>query len=140
MRAQLWVNMIMDTFAALALATDPPYEELLHRKPYGRNDTIICASMWRNIICQAVYQFTILILLLFLRDSTGENMMMFPNIKLGSIPHNTIMFNTFVFMQIGNMFCSRRAYNGQALVPPLPPSLSNIPPVERASTQVAGAL
>ncbi|KAJ4456884.1 putative Calcium-transporting ATPase 8; plasma membrane-type [Paratrimastix pyriformis] len=107
----LWVNLIMDSFAALALATDSPYKELLDRKPYGHNDPLICMSMWRNIATIACYEFLIEMLLLFLRDPTGKNMMFFPRVPAASVAHNTIMFNTFIFMQIGNMFCSRRAYN-----------------------------
>lgn len=52
----LWVNLIMDTFAALALATERPTDELLERKPYGRYDNLITRAMWRNIISQAVFQ------------------------------------------------------------------------------------
>ncbi len=51
----LWVNLIMDTCAALALATEPPTQELLKRKPYSRNDLIVTAVMWRNIVGQAIF-------------------------------------------------------------------------------------
>ena len=40
----------MDTFAALALATDPPGKELMLRKPHGKFDLIVNETMWRNII------------------------------------------------------------------------------------------
>jgi len=46
----LWVNLIMDTFASLALATDHPKEELLNRQPYGRNDDLITGYMKRSIV------------------------------------------------------------------------------------------
>ncbi|KAG2381574.1 hypothetical protein C9374_005958 [Naegleria lovaniensis] len=59
----LWVNLIMDTFAALALATEPPYRELLDRKPYGRHDAIITKNMWFHICGQSLYQFIVLVLL-----------------------------------------------------------------------------
>lgn len=45
----LWVNIIMDTFASLALSTEPPNLELLQRKPYGRSDSIVTPVMWRNV-------------------------------------------------------------------------------------------
>jgi len=45
----------MDTFASLALATEPPTEALLLRKPYKRNESIIDDSMIRNIIGQSIY-------------------------------------------------------------------------------------
>lgn len=51
----LWVNLIMDTLAALALATEPPSEELLKEKPYTRNEKIVTATMWRNITGQGIY-------------------------------------------------------------------------------------
>lgn len=51
----LWVNLIMDTFAALALATEPPGDELLLETPYGKNESIVNAVMWRNVIGQAIY-------------------------------------------------------------------------------------
>ena len=51
----LWVNLIMDTMASLALATEPPNQELLKRKPYGRNEFMITPIMWRNIIMQGVF-------------------------------------------------------------------------------------
>lgn len=40
----------MDTFASLALSTEPPSEKLLERKPYARDDSIVTPNMWRNII------------------------------------------------------------------------------------------
>ena len=51
----LWVNLIMDTFASLALATEAPSEELLLRKPYGRREYMITPLMWRNIIGHGLY-------------------------------------------------------------------------------------
>ena len=56
----LWVNLIMDTFAALALATEPPKPELLEDAPHGRDDNIVTSVMWRNVIGQSVYQIFIL--------------------------------------------------------------------------------
>lgn len=61
----LWVNLIMDTFASLALATEPPTEALLLRKPYGRNKPLISRTMMKNILGQGVYQLTIIFTLLF---------------------------------------------------------------------------
>lgn len=61
----LWVNLIMDTMAALALATEPPTEELLTRKPYSRTENLITPDMWRNIIAQGILQIIILGAILF---------------------------------------------------------------------------
>lgn len=51
----LWINLIMDTFAALALSTETPTEELFLRKPYDKEESIINEVMWRNIWGQAAY-------------------------------------------------------------------------------------
>lgn len=61
----LWVNLIMDTLASLALATEPPTESLLLRKPYGRNKPLISRTMMKNILGHAVYQLVIIFTLLF---------------------------------------------------------------------------
>ena len=55
----LWVNLIMDTFGALALATEDPTADLLNRRPYGRFDALVNGHMWRNIAVQAVFQLVI---------------------------------------------------------------------------------
>jgi Ca2+-transporting ATPase len=51
----LWVNLIMDTFAALALATESPKEDIVKGKPYGKTENIINNVMWRNIIFQSLF-------------------------------------------------------------------------------------
>ena len=61
----LWVNLIMDTMGALALATEPPRESLMTRKPYGRLEPIISNIMWRNLLAQSLYQLTVLFILYF---------------------------------------------------------------------------
>ena len=62
----LWVNLIMDTFAALALATEPPAYDILERKPYGRDDSIMTEVMWRNVFGHAIYQIIVLIVVIFI--------------------------------------------------------------------------
>ncbi|KAL6009940.1 putative calcium-transporting ATPase 11, plasma membrane-type [Asimina triloba] len=61
----LWVNMIMDTLGALALATEPPNDDLLKRPPVGRTANFITDAMWRNILGQSIYQLIVLGLLMF---------------------------------------------------------------------------
>lgn len=61
----LWINLIMDTLASLALATEPPSDELLLRKPYSRFESLITADMWKNIISQSILQIIILGTILF---------------------------------------------------------------------------
>ena len=64
----LWINLIMDTLAALALATEPPSDELLKRMPYERNEDIITTQMYRNIVINSSYQILVLCIVLFKGD------------------------------------------------------------------------
>ncbi|XP_017915418.1 PREDICTED: plasma membrane calcium-transporting ATPase 4 [Capra hircus] len=67
----LWVNLIMDTFASLALATEPPTDSLLKRRPYGRNKPLISRTMMKNILGHAVYQLTVIFFLVFAGEPRG---------------------------------------------------------------------
>ncbi|KAM6982895.1 plasma membrane calcium-transporting ATPase 3b isoform 3-T3 [Tautogolabrus adspersus] len=107
----LWVNLIMDTFASLALATEPPTEALLLRKPYGRNNPLISLTMMKNILGHGVYQLIIIFTLLFI----GEHIFNIDsgrNAPLHSPPseHYTIIFNTFVLMQLFNEINARKIH------------------------------
>ena len=59
----LWVNLIMDSLGSLALATEPPYDELLKRAPTKRSESIINGRMWKHIIIQSLIQIVILLIL-----------------------------------------------------------------------------
>ncbi|KAM3183338.1 hypothetical protein ACTXT7_010541 [Hymenolepis weldensis] len=61
----LWVNLIMDTLASLALATELPTPELLERQPYGRTTPLVSRSMMKNIFLHAAYQLAVILGLLF---------------------------------------------------------------------------
>lgn len=61
----LWVNLIMDTLASLALATEVPTLSLLLRKPYGRTKPLISRTMLKNIVGQTIYQLTVVFYFLF---------------------------------------------------------------------------
>ena len=61
----LWVNMIMDTFAALALATEPPDDDILEREPYHKDAPIVTDVMWRNVHGHAVYQIIVICVVIF---------------------------------------------------------------------------
>ena len=58
----LWVNLIMDSLGSLALATEPPYEELLQREPTRRNESMINGRMWKHIIIQSLVQIILLVI------------------------------------------------------------------------------
>ncbi|MBP3801323.1 MAG: cation-translocating P-type ATPase [Clostridia bacterium] len=59
----LWVNLIMDSLGSLALATEPPYDELLNRKPTNRKESIINGRMWKHIILQSICEIALLLTL-----------------------------------------------------------------------------
>ena len=91
----LWVNMIMDTLGALALATEPPTDELMECTPVGRKGNFITNVMWRNIMGQSLFQFVVIWFLqtrgkaaFHLDDSDSDFVL------------NTLIFNSFVFCQV----------------------------------------
>ncbi|XP_073958847.1 plasma membrane calcium-transporting ATPase 3 isoform X4 [Choristoneura fumiferana] len=107
----LWVNLIMDTLASLALATEMPTPDLLLRKPYGRTKPLISRTMMKNILGQAIYQLFIIFSLLFL----GDRILNIPSGRdqaLGTEPtqHFTIIFNTFVMMTLFNEINARKIH------------------------------
>ncbi|KRY32599.1 Plasma membrane calcium-transporting ATPase 3, partial [Trichinella spiralis] len=107
----LWVNLIMDTFAALALATEIPTEELLRRKPYGRTKALISRTMMKNIIGHSLYQLVVIFTLVFV----GERIFDIDNgryAKLHAPPtqHFTIVFNTFVMLTLFNEINARKIH------------------------------
>ncbi|XP_051804098.1 plasma membrane calcium-transporting ATPase 2-like isoform X5 [Acanthochromis polyacanthus] len=107
----LWVNLIMDTLASLALATEPPTESLLLRKPYGRDKPLISRTMMKNILGHAVFQLVVIFTLLF----AGEKLFDIDsgrNAPLHSPPseHYTIVFNVFVMMQLFNEINARKIH------------------------------
>ncbi|XP_045780106.1 plasma membrane calcium-transporting ATPase 2 isoform X7 [Maniola jurtina] len=107
----LWVNLIMDTLASLALATEMPTPDLLQRKPYGRTKPLISRTMMKNILGQGVYQLFIIFTLLFV----GDKMLNIPSGRgqqLSSEPsqHFTIIFNTFVMMTLFNEINARKIH------------------------------
>eukprot|EP00298_Acanthocystis_sp_HF-20_P015670 c21222_g1_i2.p1 GENE.c21222_g1_i2~~c21222_g1_i2.p1 ORF type:complete len:991 (+),score=396.11 c21222_g1_i2:28-3000(+) len=102
----LWINLIMDTLAALALATEAPSVELLQRKPYGRFESLINPRMWLNIVGQAFLQVTILMIFLF----DGENFLFVGSDYSAAVKtekNYAMIFNTFVFLQLFNEFNAR---------------------------------
>eukprot|EP00054_Salpingoeca_dolichothecata_P015910 m.92418 g.92418 ORF g.92418 m.92418 type:complete len:1299 (-) comp21718_c0_seq1:367-4263(-) len=108
----LWVNLIMDTFAALALATEPPSPSLLTRKPYGRHQSLISRTMFRQILGHSIYQVVVVLFLVWYADEMFD-------IKNGRgrdhndppTQHYTIVFNTFVWLQIFNEINARKIHD-----------------------------
>lgn len=106
----LWINIIMDTFAALALATDPASEALLDRKPDKKTAPLFSVNMYKQILFQSTYQIIITLIFNFLGlrilgYSHSDDSLV--NTKQNSIVQ-TLVFNTFVFAQIFNSINCRR--------------------------------
>jgi Ca2+-transporting ATPase len=108
----LWVNMIMDSMGALALATEPPSDRLMDRQPFGRTAPLVNKQMWRNIIGVSTYQLIVCITLMFAGTSImgiecpiidGHEDCHHRTLEL-----NGFIFNAFVFMQVFSEVNSRR--------------------------------
>ncbi|VAI44608.1 unnamed protein product [Triticum turgidum subsp. durum] len=102
----LWVNLIMDTLGALALATEPPTDQLMKRTPVGRREPLVTNIMWRNLFIQAVYQVAVLLTLNF----RGRDLLHLTQDTLehSSKVKNSFIFNTFVLCQVFNEFNARK--------------------------------
>eukprot|EP01118_Nematostelium_gracile_P018615 TRINITY_DN832_c0_g1_i2.p1 TRINITY_DN832_c0_g1~~TRINITY_DN832_c0_g1_i2.p1 ORF type:complete len:1035 (-),score=320.40 TRINITY_DN832_c0_g1_i2:105-3209(-) len=111
----LWVNLIMDTMAALALATETPTPELMDRPPHGRYSALITNQMWKGIIGQAFFQLFVLLFTLY-----GAQTVYHLDVRgqpatenrssddyLEDETRSTIVFNTFVFCQLFNEINAR---------------------------------
>ncbi|XP_058202234.1 putative calcium-transporting ATPase 13, plasma membrane-type [Rhododendron vialii] len=95
----LWVNLIMDTLGALALATEKPTKELMEKPPVGRTKPLITNVMWRNLLSQAAYQIAVLLTLQFKGEAT---------FNVSSKVNDTMIFNVFVLCQVFNEFNARK--------------------------------
>ncbi|KAH9168805.1 calcium-translocating P-type ATPase [Lactarius sanguifluus] len=106
----LWINIIMDTFAALALATDPASPVLLNRKPDKKTDPLFTVNMIKQILGQATYQIIVILIFHFL----GSRILGFHHSDDSTLQKRhdgivqTLVFNAFVFAQIFNSFNCRR--------------------------------
>ncbi|EPQ30117.1 uncharacterized protein PFL1_02234 [Pseudozyma flocculosa PF-1] len=109
----LWINLIMDTLAALALATDPAHPGLLDRKPDRRNAPLISTDMWKMIVGQSIYQFTVILVLHFaghkLLNLTSDIPAVQDNMD---VELSALVFNTYVWCQLFNQVNSRSLGRG----------------------------
>ncbi|OWZ02861.1 Calcium-translocating P-type ATPase [Phytophthora megakarya] len=109
----LWVNLFMDVFASLVLTTDEPKEaELLARKPYARDKPLVTPRMAKHIVGQTILQLTLLLLLTFLGDKwfnvPSGRASVANDDNSESTEHLTIVFNTFVWLQLFNQLNCRQ--------------------------------
>ncbi|KAJ6229477.1 calcium-transporting atpase [Anaeramoeba flamelloides] len=101
----LWVNLIMDTLAALALGTEPPTRDLLKRAPYKKSSPLLNGIMKRNIAAQSVFQLIVLLLIL---QFGGKFFDLNPLDAQDKLHLDCIVFNTFVLMQVFNEINCRK--------------------------------
>lgn len=115
----LWVNLIMDTFAAMALASLPPTMEVMQQQPRKREDFIVTKDMWTGIIGMGVLFTAILIGLVFVfQHSTfgpagQESLLNFTWTEHShslSIYQKSVFFTLFVLFQYWNMFNAKAFY------------------------------
>ena len=100
----LWVNLIMDTFAAMALASLPPSREVMKDKPRKQSDFIITPGMGKAILWCGLTFFAAMFVFLFYCERNGEG---------GVDRHElTWFFTTFVMLQFWNLF-NAKAYASQ---------------------------
>lgn len=93
----LWVNLIMDTFAALALATEPPHWKVMARHPRRSEDFIVSRPMYRHILGVGLLFY--LFLIAFLRYFQADGRV--------DVKELSVFFTTFVMLQVWNMFNAR---------------------------------
>jgi len=111
----LWVNLIMDSFGALALATRGPLDSLLSRPPYGRGDSLLSNVLIRNITGHCIYQIIVLLLILFGFESIfGFDKSL--DTDTGKRQVSSLVFNTFVYMQVFNLINARIAGQDQSVM------------------------
>ncbi len=116
----LWVNLIMDTFAAMALASLPPSQTVMKEKPRSREAFIINRPMWKSIIGVGGVFFLLLLALLYYFEHTDITCL--TEVGRVAMGDNTglsgyelsLFFTIFVFLQFWNMFNARAFATGRS--------------------------
>jgi len=118
----LWINMVMDTLAALALATEPPHPSELKQNRIKKHDKVFMPEMWRAIFGQAIYQQIVMIILLYAGPTmygikydlintdftvTSDNTII-NGLNTNKVIHYTFLFNTFMMMNLFNELNCRK--------------------------------
>ena len=111
----LWINLIMDVLAAIALATEAPHPTKLRKDRIRKTDRSVTPYMWRSISFQVLYQVVAMIVLLYaapamfnIRYHLTDSNMRVHGTPTYRMQHYTLMFQTFVLMNLANMFCCRK--------------------------------
>lgn len=116
----LWVNLIMDSFAAMALASLPPSADVMREKPRARSAFIITPGMWRNIAGTGFMFFLSMVGLLYYFEHTDITSLteigrvaLLPSSGLSGY-ELSLFFTIFVFLQFWNMFNARAYATGRS--------------------------
>ena len=104
----LWINLIMDTLAALAFALEPPRPETMSSGPKRRSEAFLTPTMLMNVVVLGVY-FIALILLLQATDLLGVR-----QLGLGPLAAGSVVFNCYVWFQIFHLFNARSVLPGRS--------------------------
>lgn len=106
----LWVNLIMDSLGALALASDDPDDDVLTKPPHDRSAHLLSIPMREYIVMQGVYQVTALLTL----ELGLDKFMPTANVDAYGVSRRTktVVFSSFVFLQVANIIMSRKL-NGE---------------------------
>ena len=128
----LWINLIMDTFAALALASEPPFQSIINGPPLKEDSSLLLPQVWRQIIGISIYNFLVMCFVLFFGRMIGglapytsqtPTVAVMPDnfdaanpdaagkayiASEAKLHHFTYIFNTFIFLQIFNMVNCRK--------------------------------
>lgn len=115
----LWVNLIMDTFAALALATEPPHNSVLQRAPRKSDAFIVTRDMAISIFGVGGLFLAVLMGLIFSMESMG-----IATSTTGPSRGGTILFTVFVFLQFWNLFNAKCMGRTSSVFPGLANNLS----------------
>lgn len=116
----LWVNLIMDTFAAMALASLPPSTSVMKEKPRPRSAFIISRPMWKSIIGTGGLFFFLLVGFLYCLQHTDLDYLSEIRHLRFTAAHNltpyelSVFFTTFVFLQFWNLFNARSFETGRS--------------------------
>ncbi len=116
----LWVNLIMDTFAAMALASLPPSRSVMKDKPRSRSAFIVSRPMWKSIVGVGGLFFVFLLCLLYyLEHADISTLSLIGRVPLGPAdglsPYElSLFFTVFVFLQFWNMFNARAFATGRS--------------------------
>ncbi|VTR95576.1 calcium-translocating p-type pmca-type : Calcium-translocating P-type ATPase, PMCA-type OS=Methanospirillum hungatei JF-1 (strain ATCC 27890 / DSM 864 / NBRC 100397 / JF-1) GN=Mhun_0342 PE=4 SV=1: Cation_ATPase_N: E1-E2_ATPase: Hydrolase: Cation_ATPase_C [Gemmata massiliana] len=106
----LWINVIMDTFAAIALCSEPPRANLMHRPPKTRNESILTPAMLGTIASTAMFFVVVMIAFLLGMQHAdwfaggGPKSDEFPELTLRQV---TLFFTVYVFFQVWNQINCR---------------------------------